>query len=278
MGASCSVFPDEAVLPTHPSVNAGSAGQGGPDEAGSSAGGQGNVGNPEGGVSGQLMGGSAGSAGSVTSLGGAGGEPNVAGGAGGEGGSPPCNNPQTVHVVATDDTWIGSAKVSSTHGSEKILDVTATAGDERRALIALTVPQMLLGAELRRAVLRLHLESNADAGKAVRRLGVHQLTSPFEEGRATWLDNVKKGQWTNEGGDFGSQLGSARIAAGTSSGNVDFNLTSTIEQILGPTPIPLSLIVLESTAARPAPAELAFTATEGNASEIPELLLTYCDP
>lgn len=196
---------------------------------------------------------------------------------GGGGGEPPCSNPQTVRVPADFDTWIGSAKPMNNHGTDKVLDVVAGA-DEQRALLAFTVPQELLGAELRHATLRLHLEANADAGGAARRLGVHQLTKAFEEGRATWLDNVKNTQWAAQGGDFGPQLDSARISAGTSSGNVDFDLTSSLAQLLGPAPIPLSLIVLETTAARPAPAELAFASTQGNASLIPELLLDYCAP
>jgi hypothetical protein len=186
-------------------------------------------------------------------------------------------NPQTVRVVADYDTWIGSGKPNNNHGSDKVLDVVAGA-DEHRALVALMVPQKLLGAELRRARLRLHLVSNADVALAERTLGVHQLLKEFEEGRATWNENVKSTAWTNPGGDYGKLLDSARLDAGTSSGNVDFNLTSSIAPLLGATAIPLSLIVLESSAARPPFAELAFGATEGNASLFPELLLDYCDP
>jgi hypothetical protein len=281
--ASCSVFPDEATLPTHPSGDAGAAGEGTSDGGGS--GGTPNAGGaaplPEAGAGAT----SSNQGGSTVAEGGAAGQPGNAGaGAGadagasaGGAGEAPCLNPQTVKVVAETDTWIGSAKPDNNHGSDKMLSVVA-GSDEHRALVALTLPQALAGLQFRHAVLRFHLESNADAGLASRRLTVHRLSQPFDAGRATWNEHGKKAAWQTPGGDFGAAWDSATVPAGTATANIDFDVTASVAPLLGATAIPLSLLVRETSAARPVPAELAFTSTEGNASQIPELSLEYCDP
>jgi hypothetical protein len=230
-------------------------------------------GTPEGGAPGQP---SAGAAGSTTPAGGTAGQPN--GGSGTAGSIATCANPQSERVAVDGDTWIGAAKPQLNHGKEKQLLVAAGA-EEERLLVSLSLPATPAGSALRQAKLRFHLESNADAVLSQRRLGVHRLLQALDEARATWLNwgkNTEK--WDLEGGDFGVELAHVTLAAGTSSGNVDFDVTAAIAKLQGPAAIPLSLIVLESSPARPAPAELAFTSREGNASQIPELLLEYCDP
>jgi hypothetical protein len=136
----------------------------------------------------------------------------------------------------------------------------------------------LAGLQFHRALLRFHLESNADAGLMSRRLTVHRLSQPLDEGRATWNVFGKKADvWQTPGGDFGAALDSATVPIGTATGNVDFDVTVAVGKLLGASAIPLSLLVREASATGPV-AELAFTSTEGNASEIPELSLEYCDP
>lgn len=211
-------------------------------------------------------------------LGGAGGDTSGAGGDGGGNSEPACVNPRTVTVDAQADTWIGSTKPMANHDSDKMLFVVG-GSDEKRALIRLTLPVQQANSRLRRARLRFHLESNSDATKVLRRLAVHQLVQPLQEGRATWLNWGKNGEtWTSPGGDYNDELARTAVPAGTSSGNVDFVVTTTVSQLLGQAAIPLSLIVLEVTQAPDAPAELAFTSTQGNASLIPVVLLDYCDP
>lgn len=278
------MFPDEATLPAHPSRDAGAAGEGTPDTGGSGGTGAGNAGGvaqlPEAGAGAT----SSNQGGATTADGGAAGQPGLAGagagadaGAGGAG-EPPCLNPQTVKVVAQTDTWIGSAKPDNNHGSDKMLSVVAGT-DEHRALIALTLPQALAGLQFHRALLRFHLESNADAGLASRRLAVHRLSQSLDEGRATWnVFGKKTDVWQTPGGDFGGAWDSATVPAGTATGNIDFDVTASVAKLLGATAIPLSLLVRETSAARPGPAELAFTSTEGNASQLPELSLEYCEP
>jgi hypothetical protein len=281
--ASCSVFPDEATLPTHASGDAGAAGEGTPDGAGS--GGTANAGGaaqlPEAGAgatssnqggSGVTEGGAAGQPGNA----GGGAGPDAGAGAGGAG-EAPCINPQTVKVVAETDTWIGSANPDNNHGSDKLLSVVAGT-DEHRALVALTLPKALAGLRFHRATLRFHLESNADAGLASRRLTVHRLSQAFDEGRATWNEFGKKLAWQTPGGDFGASWDSATVPTGTATANIDFDVTASVAKLLGSTAIPLSLLVRETSAARPFPAGLAFASTEGNAPQIPELSLEYCDP
>lgn len=276
--ASCAVFPDEATLPTEPVV-AGAAGEEPAPAAGTSGGGS------SGGGGGAIASGGAGGQ-AVTSGGeapvvdgGSGGQP---GGAGGEGGTPvepACVNRQTVRAVALEDTWIGSAKPGDNHGDESVLSVVAGA-DEHRLLIAFDLPALVVGASLRQATLSFHLESNANVDLAARELSLHRLTRALNERRATWenFSNGGNNKWTTPGGDFGPQLAKTVIAGQTSSGPVDFDVTQPVAKIIGAVPIPLSLIVRETSQALPPPAELAFTSSEGNASQIAELLLVFCDP
>jgi len=64
----------------------------------------------------------------------------------------------------------------------------------------------------------------------------------------------------------------------TSSGTLAFEVTVPIRKIIGGAAIPLSVIVLEAGPTPTAPAALAFTAREGDALDVPALLLDYCDP
>jgi hypothetical protein len=186
-------------------------------------------------------------------------------------------NPRTVTVDAEADTWIGVAKPTANHNSDKMLFVTGGSA-EQRALVRLTLPVQQASSRLQRARLRLHLESNADATQASRRLGLYQLVQPLQEGRATWLNWGKNGEtWSSPGGDYNEELARTTLPGGTSSGNVDFVVTTSVSQLLGQAAIPLSLIVLELTAPDTS-AALAFTSTQGNASLIPVVLLDYCDP
>ena len=274
VGASCSVFPDEATLPASPGGASASAGAGAVDAAAGAAGQESSV-VPLGGTAGESPVGMAGT--TVVAQGGAAGQPSL--GVGGEGGAAPaCVNPRTTRVAVADDTWIGSARPSNNHGSDKVLSVAAGT-DEHRLLVALTLPPAVTGAVLRSALLRFHLESNADVALARRDLGLHQLSQALIENHATWdnYDNGGGSKWAKPGGDFGPELARLSILAGKASGDFDFDVTNIVNKLTRAAPIPLSLIALERTD-RPAPAELDFTSTEGNASQIPQLLLVYCDP
>jgi hypothetical protein len=270
---SCSVFPDEATLPV---VAAGAAGAA---VGGATA-------MPQAGVAGADViatpggaGASAGEGGAPSGVGGApptgvAGSPDVSGGAGGAA----CANPQTIVGAATADTWIEALKPNATHGSDKTLSVVG-GGQERRALLQLALPTVPTGAVLLRARLALHLESNADVGLALRRLSVHQLEQEVIEGRASWSHwNNGNRTWAMPGGDFGSVLAQADVPAGVSDAALTFDVTVPVQQALAAKLADLPFIVLETSAPPPAPAGLAFTAMEGNASGIPALILEYCEP
>jgi hypothetical protein len=220
--------------------------------------------------------------GGAPSMGGA----RAAAGAGGEltaagaGGSmpTPCVNLEQQAVIATADTWIDAAKPSSGHGNEKTLSVVAGT-DEHRALLGFTLPAVPAGKVLNRASLALHLETDADVNLTARRLGLHLLAQAVNESKATWMnyDNGTKGRWATFGGDYGPELSAVTVKAGESSGSVTFKVTDPIRTIIGGASIPLWLIVLEKSSPPPAPAELAFTSSEGDALGIPALILDYCD-
>lgn len=261
------MFPDEAVLP------AGSPSGG--DGAGPSSAGQ--AGEPP------LMNG--GAAGAGESGGAAGDSPTASGGAGGtatggEGGAgePSCDQPERRVVGAASDTWIEAKKEAATHGPDKQLFVAGGA-DERRALLQVNLPAASDGAWLIKATLTLNLEANEDAMRAARRLSVHRVTQPFVENRTTWLNfNTADQTWDAPGGDFELQpLGSALLPEETAEGPVSFDVTEALASLVSSQSVPLSLIILETGTLPDPPSALAFTSTEGDASD-PSLVIEFCAP
>ncbi|HEX2872181.1 MAG TPA: DNRLRE domain-containing protein [Polyangiaceae bacterium] len=282
---SCAVFPDEATLP------GGSAGEAGED----SGAGKGTAGTsvlPSGGSSstagtGMLLGGTStdggvpptdagapplGEGGTTTTPGGA-------GGAGGTAGTPSCADPQERVIAVSADTWIEAAKPSAGHGNDQQLFIIG-GGQERRALFELTLPAAPAGAVLLKATFGLRLESNAAVGLAERRLQVRELSQAVNEGSASWNNwgNGSSRKWMLPGGDFGPVLASTRVPASTGDGPVTFDVTAPVAQAFAADPVVLSFIVMENGAPPAAPAELAFTSSEGDASGVPTLTLQYCEP
>ena len=143
----------------------------------------------------------------------------------------------------------------------------------------LTLPAALPGAVFVKAILALHLQANADVGLATRQLRVHRLEHDITEARTTW-NNWGQGNraWATPGGDFGPALAQASIPAGSSDGALTFNVTAAVRAAFSAQVFPLALIIIENSAPVAAPAELAFTSTEGAASGIPALILEYCQP
>lgn len=279
---SCAVFPEEATLPDRPVGSAGAANGAGKNSGGTSV-------LPSGGSS-------ASTAGTATLLGGAphrggapvaqGGAPNGdagapigPGGAGGAVGMPGCTEPQERVVLVGADTWIEADKPSNGHGNDQVLSVVG-GGQERRALLEVTLPAVPAGTVLLEATLTLHLQANADVGLAERRLQVRLLSQAVTEARTNWTNwgNGSSRKWLLPGGDFGSVIDSARISAGTAEGSLAFNVTATVQAAWSAAEVALPFIVMENGAPPPAPAELAFTSSEGDASLVPTLLLQYCEP
>lgn len=285
---SCAVFPDEATLP---GGSAGEAGEG-------SGAGKGTAGTsvlPSGGSSstagaGMLLGGASsdggvpptdagaspvGEGGTMTTQGGAAG----AVGTGGTAGTPSCADPQERVILVSADTWIEADKPSTGHGTDQQLFIIG-GGQERRALLEVTLPAAVAGAVLLKATFALRLETNGDTFLAERRLQVRQLSQAVNEGRTTWTNwgNGSSRKWTLPGGDFGPALASTRVPAGTADGPVTFDVTVPVGQAFAADPVVLSFIVMENGAPPAAPAELAFTSSEGDASGVPTLTLQYCEP
>ena len=186
---SCSVFPDEATLP---SATAGAAVGGSSVQTVAGAGGQGDEPTPQGGAG-------AGEGGALLVAGGgafAGAPPLGMAGvdAGGAGGAPTCAALQQAVIAVTADTWIEAAKPTLSHGNDDVLSVVG-GGQERRALLEVTLPAAQAGAVLLKATLVLHLQANADVSLARRQLRLLQLEQRVIEGRATWnkFDNGSKG-------------------------------------------------------------------------------------
>lgn len=205
--------------------------------------------------------------------------PGGAGGAGAAGGMPGCAEPQERVVLLSADTWIEADKPSNGHGNDQVLSVVG-GGQERRALLEFTLPAAQQGTVLLQATLTLHLQANADAGLAERRLQVRRLGQAIREERTTWTNwgNGGSRKWLVPGGDFGPVLDGARISAGTAEGNLMFDVTATVREAWSAAAVALPLIVMENGAPPLAPAELAFTSREGDASSVPTLLLQYCEP
>lgn len=274
---SCSVFPDEASLPGSTAAGAG-AGGGSVLPVGGAAGGEDVAPAPPGGA------GAGAGEGGARPVGGAGagaGAPPVTAGtdAGGAGGAPACATPQQAEIAVTADTWIEAAKPTTGHANDTLLSVVG-GGQQRRALLEVMLPSAIAGAVLLKATFVLHLQANADVDSVARQLRLHQLAHPVIEARATWnkWDNGSKGDWMSLGGDFGLAIAQGEVPAGVSDGTVSFDVTQVTRSTFSTTPIPLSLILIESSAPPPAPAELAFTSREGDASGAPKLILEYCEP
>ncbi|RYZ10180.1 MAG: DNRLRE domain-containing protein [Myxococcales bacterium] len=281
--AACSVFPDEAVLPPQAGgsqseggrpASEGGAGLGGGVTAGAAAG-----------ETGELPPGGAAAGGSSTS--GSGGAPE-GGQAAGQGGggevTPVCADPQEDSVSTKLDLWIGSAQYDANHGKEGVLRVSGGA-DERRALFELTVPAAPAGSSLLSAEVVLSLESNADASLSARRLGLYLQAPlrPVVETKATWLQygsSKTQDAWEDAGGDLSEVVTVTDIPPGTASGLVRFDVTDIVRSALRASPQVYGIVILEEGDAPAAPAELAFTSREGNASlsPAPGLRLRYCQP
>ena len=270
---SCSIFPDQAHLPSA-SSSAGIAGEAPTAQAGLGGAGidnQVSAGASEGGAPG------AGVAGAPSVVGEAG-APSVDAPGGAGGAAPGCLDAQQQVVAVTIDTWIESAKPNAGHGNDKLLSVVG-GGQERRALLQLLLPAVVPGAVLLKATLALHLQANADVGLAKRQLRVHRLEHEIIEARTTWNDwGQGSRSWTLPGGDFGPVLAQAALPTGTSDGALTFNVTAAVRAAFSADAVPLALIVLESSAPPAAPADLAFTSHEGDASSIPALIIEYCPP
>jgi hypothetical protein len=147
---------------------------------------------------------------------------------------------------------------------------------ERRTLLRLTLPALSDGAVLNQASLVLKLEANADSTRAARRLGLHQLDQPVGVD-TTWRDYSNK-KWITAGGDFGPELARATLPSFTSEAELGFEITDLVQASSSVAPVTLSIVILEIEPAPPAPAELAFTSLEGDASKAPVLRITYCEP
>jgi hypothetical protein len=176
------------------------------------------------------------------------------------------------------DTWIEAARPKQSHTTDPELFV-AGATDERRALLQLTLPAHTDAEVLTQARLTLHLKANADASGSARELGLHRLTR--EVGSSTTWDNYGNSasrKWTTPGGDFEGELARISLPSATSEGLVTFDVTEPIRVIQTSMPFTLAVVILEIGSAPPEPSALAFDAVEGDASMIPELLLTYCAP
>jgi len=282
---SCSVFPDEATLPGAAGAASAPAGA-----AGVAVGGSSEV--PAGGVGGEgveptPVAGAGGAQGGAPTVGGAGGAPpqgmggraDELGGAAGEAGAPACASSQELVGEVTADTWIEAADPDATsHGDDETLSVVG-GGQERRALLQVSLPAVPSGAVLVHAKLFLHLQSNADTSRVARQLRVHLLTHEVLEGRASWshFGNGNR-TWAVKGGDFGATLDKESLKAGTAEGVIKLNITEAVAQALAAQVTSLPLIVLEEGSPPPAPADLAFTSREGDASGMPALILEYCEP
>ncbi len=253
------------------SARAGASSEGGSGGVGASAsvGGTGVV--PSGGSA------EAGSAPVGSEGGGAGESP----GQGGSGGAvtPVCAAPHDYSVSTTLDLWIGSADEGANHGGDDVLYVSG-GSDERRALFAITLPAAPAGAVLLSAAILLDLESNADASQVARQL-VLRLVAPraVREDKANWTHFAQgNNRWDTPGGDLGEPVSEAEVPAGTSSGQVRFDVTEAVRGALTSSSSLRGIAVLETGQAPSPPAELAFTSREGNASGSPRLSLRYCQP
>lgn len=202
------------------------------------------------------------------------GEPSV----GGAAGAPSCAETRVLRVRIDADTWIQEDEPKARHGSDAQLFVVSGSA-ERRALFSLTLPSLPAGAVLERATFVLHLEADADRLELSRTLALRRLQQSFDEMHASWsnYDNGKAA-WAQAGGDLGAELAPTVTIAGPASEQVSFDMTRRLDRILGGAPLPLSLIVLETSASPSFPGEFVFASTEGTATDAPLLVLEYCAP
>lgn len=187
--------------------------------------------------------------------------------------------PSTRAATLRADTWIEASRRNAQHSTDATLRV-AGGSEESRALLTFSLPGTPAGTELLKATLTLTVQSNDDALLLARVFAVHELARQFVPNRTTWLNwsNGSSGRWSSEGGDFGAELASGALPAGSATGTVSFDVSSRVRSALTPEDVPLSLIVLEAGGSPPAPAEVAFVASEGDDSQKPELLLELCLP
>jgi hypothetical protein len=272
---SCAVFPDRAVLPTvsDPGEAAGASAQAGSPAAsgGAGSGATGGAGNA--GLAGGGDPGNGGAGGRIEPSGGGAGEA----GAGGTG-IASCDEPQQLVVAVSEDTWIDAADETANYGDDQQLFVCGGAA-ERRLLLKVDLPPAPAGAWLVKARLDLNLEANEDETGAPRSLGLYRLTKDFVERKATWVNFASGGinEWEVRGGDFDGIVARATLQADSSAGPLSFDVTKSLSSVYSNQAVPLGLIVREVGEPPPAPAALAFTSSEVNAS-VPTLVIEYCEP
>jgi hypothetical protein len=263
---SCSIFPDQATLPTAAAGNAGAVTVGGDGGDGTDT--TPNAGAALGGMSGANGGaGQAGTAGAT--------------GLGGEGGAVACANPRTTLGFPNADTWIESAKPATGHGNDPQLSVVSAMDGmgERRALLDLALPAVSKSEVVLKATLTLQLQSNADATLVARELRAHRLEHAVVETRSSWNNwDGQTNPWQTAGGDFAPAFAAANLPAGTSEGALVFDVTAAVRDALASKATSVPFIVLEDGPAPPAPAELGFTSRQGLVSGMPALIIELCSP
>jgi hypothetical protein len=267
---SCSIFPDQATLPTAAAGSAGSAtvaagGHGGdgtdmmPFAGAGAEGGMPDGGAPQAGMAG-------------------------ANALGGEGGAPACANSRTLLGFPNADTWIESAKPGTGHGMDTMLSVVSGINgiegmDERRALLDLTLPAVSSKEVVVKATLTLHLQANADETLAARELHAHRLARGVVEARATWTSwDGPTNKWQTLGGDFDAAFAEASVPAGSSEGALVFDVTAVVREAFAAKAASVPFVVLESGAPPPAPAQLSLVSRQGLVSGIPALIVELCPP
>lgn len=166
----------------------------------------------------------------------------------------------------------------ATHGDDGLLYVDA--GAARRALFSMSLLVAPPGAVLISASVTLTLVTNADASQSERQLELHVLTHPVNEDRTSWNNwsNGTSRRWTRPGADFGPAIASAALPASTSAGQLTFDVSAALAEVVAGQAAELSLIALELAGPAVAPSELAFGSSEGDASAAPSLILRYCPP
>jgi hypothetical protein len=269
---ACSVFPDQAVLPTRddPGGDAGILIAGG--STGSSSAGASGV-QDVGGEAGSLAA-SGGESGGAASSGASGGL--ALAGSSGAGGAANCKSMHAV-LMPSGDAWIDAAEPQVNHGADTQLFVLGGAS-EQRALFTFTVPKTKAGDVFVSATLVLTLGQKPNLGAASRVLAVYALIVGFNEKQVTWSNhgNGAAKRWATPGGDLSANFGTGTLQAGAISLRLD--ASALVEPIYSSQKTELDLLVRDAEPAPADPINFAFVAKDGSADTSPLLDIEYCRP
>lgn len=159
---------------------------------------------------------------------------------------------ETLTLTPTDDSYIRASQVNQGSNDLVLIGDTTTAADYLRGVFAFDLRDgVLAGATITSVTLTLTIGDNRDASSPdqANNLNLHELSASFTNNGVTWTSRDGSNDWTNPGGDFGTELVSVAANAGTVTSDTSFDFSSAALTSAGTEAVGGSLYLLVKQAA-----------------------------